>query len=727
MLASFAMMLIIGFCLTATVAGFQIQHAFPADYEGKDLLVRGNVVSLVERHEHRLSFLFDVDHAQLVKGNQEIHWAGRIRLSAYRTLPDVKAGESWQFQVRLKRSSGLMNPAGFDYEKWLFAQGIDAKGYLRKSAAHQRLMPAPWYSVNAWRASIRERITHFLVNPEHAAVVRALMIADKASVTTKQWEVFRDTGTSHLMAISGLHIALVAAGGMLLAWLVSVCFPWINHYLPRQLLGAVLGVSLATGYAMLAGLTVPTQRALLMVVVGLLLLVGRQHYTPSRILAMVLVIVLMVDPLAVLNVGFYLSFSAVAIIFWLLSRRVQARRFQVLSLQGFLSLLMLPLGFLFFGEGSLVSPIANLIAIPWVSLLVVPFSFLSVLLSYVSDRLASLVFTGLGWLLDLLMGFLQILSELPFATLDMAALPWGLSILALLGAVLILLPAGLVWRYLAVLVLFPLLFFSTPRPLEQSAFWLTVLDVGQGLAVVVQTRNKTLVYDAGDRPSERYDMGKQVVLPYLKQYAISSIDALVVSHDDRDHSGGARALAREVPIRQYYNNHESLLLQHQATVCEQSVSWVWDGVLFEFLHPNVRTRGDDNNHSCVLKVSNAQHAVLLTGDIQKSAERQLLREQAEKLRADIILMPHHGSNTSSTTEMIKAVKPTWAIASAGYRSRFKHPDHRVLSRYKKQQVNILNTATDGAIQFKLSPQKPLPEPTLYRLENARFWSRKSVN
>lgn len=712
-----------GFCLTASVADYQRSHSFDTQYEGKDLLVKGSISSLVNRHKNSLSFDFKVDKAVYLEQNRVLDWQGLIKLSAYRNLPDVKAGEDWQFKVRLKRSSGFMNPGGFDYEKWLFAQGIDAKGYLKKSSAQQRITAAPWYSINAWRASIRDKVTRLVAKDEHSAILNALMIADKSTVTQQQWEVLRSTGTSHLMAISGLHIGLVAGFGLILAYSIWWCVPALSYHIPVKLAGSIAGVMLAVFYAMLAGFTIPTQRALLMVIVALLLMAGKRHYSPSRVLALALIAVIVIDPLAVMNVGFFLSFSAVAIILWILFRSVKQARFRLLKLQGFLSLLMIPLGFLFFGEGSLVSPLANLIAIPWVSLVVVPFSFLAVLLSYLNETLAAYLFSFLSLHLDGLFILLEVLAELPKATLAMHYLPMTLGGLLIVVACVFLLPSGMIWRYAAVLVLLPVLFYSTSKP-EKGDFWFTVLDVGQGLSVVIQTQSKTLVYDTGDRPTETFDLGNMVVLPYLKHQSLTHIDALVLSHDDRDHSGGAQALFDGLAVKQLYGNRSDILLGRTAEVCQRGLSWKWEGVSFEFLHPSVTTRGNDNNHSCVLKVSNKRHSVLLTGDIQKPAERQLLKEQKEALDVDIIVMPHHGSNSSSTKRFIKAVDPEWAVASAGYRSRYRHPDYRVIKRYQKQGVQLLGTATDGAIQFKLSADSKLRLPSKYRASMRKFWSRE---
>ena len=721
--------IVIGFCLTATVASYQQSQSLDPSFEGKDFLISGSVDSLVKINDINRSFIFKVATSRLIEDAQPINFKGRIRLSVYDKSLKINAGEAWQFQVRLKRSSGFKNPNSFDYEKWLFAQGIQAKGYLRKSTQHVLLAEPPWYSINAIREAIHQNIKEVLGSSRNFALVSALILAEKKDLTKQDWEVFRTTGTSHLMAISGLHIGLVASSGLLLVWLVWWCFPRLNLLLPQRLAGGVLGVLLAVFYALLAGMTIPTQRALILVVMGLVLLVGRQYFSAYRILALTMVLVLVADPLAILNAGFYLSFTAVLVILWLLRRVVKAERFSLIKLQCFLSLLMIPLSLFFFGEGSLISPIANLIAIPWVSFVVVPLSMLSVLASFISESLASYLFQFLSLHLDALYQFLYWLAKIPAASVEMFHLPKGLLATLIIAGVILLFPVGLAWRYGAVVALLPLIFFSVPRPKQAGDFWLTVLDVGQGLSVVVQTKNHSLVYDAGDRASDSFDLGEMVVLPYLKSQSIYPLDALVISHDDRDHMGGAEAVLEGLEVKHAYGNRLGMFRAQENKLCESGMQWEWDEVIFEFIHPLKSWKGNDNNRSCVLRVRTAEHSVLLTGDIQSKAEKHLLKAhkdspQHDLLSADILLMPHHGSNTSSQKRFIQAVDPQWAIASAGYRSRFKHPAKRVVNRYKKMGVKVLSTAESGAIQFRVDPRQAIKAPLEYRREDRAFWSRK---
>ena len=726
---SFIFAILAGFLMTASLVDYQQTNSFDASHEGKDLLVRGQIDSLVKLNDFSRSFLFKVDTASLVDEAKPLDWSGLIRLSIYRSPIKVNAGETWQFQVRLKRSSGFMNPGGFDYEKWLFAQGIEAKGYLRKSEQHKRLESAPWYSINSFRESIHRKIKASLDSESSQALVSALILAEKGDISKEQWRILRATGTSHLMAISGLHIGLVASGGLLFVWLLWWCFPSLNLILPRRVAGSMLGVALAVGYALLAGMTIPTQRALIMVVLGLFSLAGKQHFSGYRILALAMMMVLAFNPLAMMNVGFYLSFSAVLIIMWLLKRVIKSGKYSLLSLQGFLSLLMIPLSLLFFGEGSLISPLANIIAIPWVSFVVVPLSMLSVLLSYLSESLAALLFEFLSWHLHAIFALLEFLSKSPMATIESLHLSTSLLVALLLCAVVILVPIGLSWRYVACLALLPMWFFSNNKPLQEGSFLLTVLDVGQGLAVVVETKNHSLVYDTGNRASDSFDLGEMVVVPYLKRQAIETVDAVVISHDDSDHMGGLGAVLEGRDVIQLYGNRLELTEVRENKLCAGGQQWEWDGVKFEFIHPIIDWQGSDNDRSCVMKVSSPEHSVLLTGDIQRKAEKQLLvmhhlRGQS-LLDADIMLMPHHGSKTSSRKSFIDAVDPKWAIASAGYRSRFKHPASKVVKRYETMGIKVLNTADSGAIQFYIGGTKKIAEPIEHRPIGRRFWSRKS--
>jgi competence protein ComEC len=726
--------IVVGFSMTAAVASYQQSQSLSPSLEGKDLLIRGSVDSLIKVNDINRSFIFKVADASLVEGEEATDFNGRIRLSVYDKSIPIKAGEEWQFQVRLKRSSGFKNPNSFDYEKWLFAQGIHAKGYLRKSTKHKLLTEPAWYSVNSLRETIHQKISETTGSSRSFALVSALILAEKSDLTAQDWEVFRTTGTSHLMAISGLHIGLVASSGLLLVWMIWWCFPSLNLVIPQRLAGGLLGVLLAVFYALLAGMTIPTQRALILVVIGLVLLVGRQYFSAYRILALTMVLVLIADPLAIMSAGFYLSFSAVLVILWLLGRVVKAERFSLIKLQCFLSFLMIPLSLFFFGEGSLISPIANLIAIPWVSFVVVPLSMLSVLTSFISEGLASYLFQFLSLHLDALYQLLTWLAKAPVASIEMFHLPMLLLATLIVAGVIILLPIGLAWRYAAAITIFPLLLFTVPKPLQEGRFWLTFLDVGQGLSVVVQTKNHSLVYDAGDRASESFDIGDLVVVPYLKSQSIKFLDALVISHDDRDHMGGAEAVLSGLKVKASYGNRLDMFGAQNNQLCESGMKWVWDDVEFEFIHPLKNWQGNDNNRSCVLRISTGEHSVLLTGDIQRKAEKHLLRvsndlsqensEQDDLLSADILLMPHHGSNTSSQKRFIKAVNPQWAIASAGYRSRFKHPAKRVVNRYQKMGVKVLNTADSGSIQFRLDPQQAIKAPSEHRRLSRGFWTRK---
>ncbi|RVU86084.1 DNA internalization-related competence protein ComEC/Rec2 [Leucothrix sargassi] len=722
---STVMLLMIGFCYAATVANLRLDNKFPSFVEGKDLLVSGKVASLVRQRDYGEVFLFDIHTAKLAETGESLPWAGQVRLNSYRNDFTVQAGESWQLQVRMKRPNGFMNPSGFDYEKWLFAEGIEASGYIRTSTDNRKLANAPWYSVNALRASIDSKI-RALMRGEALAIGRALVLAEKDKMSTQQWEVLIATGTSHLMAISGLHIGLVAGSGFLIVWALYWLFPSLALSLPRQLAGCLLGVVLATFYAMLAGFTIPTQRALIMVVVALLALMSRWHYQAIRILALALILVLLVNPLATLSVGFYLSFSAVALILWLLLRRMQEVRFKLVYLQLCLSLVMVPIGLLFFGEGSLVSPLANLIAIPWVSFVVVPFSFLAVVLSYVSESLATLVFDFVTLNLQALFALLTWLADWPKASITMQHTPTYLGLIAVVGACLIVLPRGLSWRYLAVLLLLPFCLYQVKRSGEGD-FRLTVLDVGQGLATVIETKRHTLVFDAGDKPSESFDLGKLVVTPYLQYRDIETVDRFVISHADRDHIGGAAAVLSAFDVKELVSSHKLEDYDVPTTLCRSGQSWSWDGVEFMFLHPSNKLSSNKNNHSCVLKVSSEKWSVLLTGDIERAAEKQLVKHHSEQLVADVLLMPHHGSQSSSTQAFIERVNPTYAVASAGYRSRFKHPSSNVIKRYQAIDSKVLKTANTGAITFDFVTSETEAKVTHHRQARQGFWSREIVD
>lgn len=694
-------------------------NQLPQVLEGQDIMLVGTVADVPERREDGQRFLFDAYYAS--QSAQPV-FQGRLRLAWYeQDAPLLRAGERWQLQVRGKRPNGFMNRNGFDYEKWLFAQRIGGSAYVRKSPQNQRLQEAPWWSVNALRQRLQENIASALPDSAVSGLVQGLAIACTDEVAQQQWDVLRKTGTIHLLAISGLHIGMVAALGILPVWLVWRCFPRLYLWVPRRIAAGIAGGVLATGYALLAGFNIPTQRTLVMLLVVLAGLVMRRRIPFSVIFSLAVLLVLLLDPLAPLAVGFWLSFLTVALLVFLGGRRYRHGKGMAVRMQLLLSLGIIPLTAGFFGMVSLVSPLANLLAIPLVTFLVTPLVLLGIVLSGFWSLGAVWVWSAAAWLLEGLMRVLGWLADGPLSAVYMPLLPWQWLWIAGAGFLLLWLPRGMPGRWLGALCLLPLVLYVPASPLP-GAFRLTVLDVGQGLASVVQTAGHTLVFDTGPKVSDSFDTGELVVLPWLRGQGIRQLDSLMVSHADNDHSGGAGAILAAMPVDNILVGQADTLSGYAVTLCERGQSWQWDGVSFTVLHPDKDyVDVKDNNHSCVLKVNNGSNSILLTADIERPAEQYLIRSGAD-LHADVLIVPHHGSKSSSSAAFVDAVSPSIAITTTGYRNRFHHPNPAVVRRYAARHIKLMDTLASGELSIDFSDKKNQIIIYQWRREYGHFWN-----
>jgi competence protein ComEC len=473
-------------------------------------------------------------------------------------------------------------------------------------------------------------------------------------------------------------------------------------------------------YAALAGFFVPTQRAVIMLAVAMLALLAQRNTRPLHILATALFTVLVIDPLAVLSAGLWLSFIAVALIIYTVSGRLGKLKFmwETIKLNGVMSLGLAPLTLLFFQQVSLISPVANVVAVPVISFLVVPLALLAVLLMLISDTLASGLFWLVDWLLQKLQWFFDTLAALPFAIINHAQPSlWALGF-ALLSVLILLAPRGFPARYLGLVFLLPLIFTENPKP-ATGDIKLTLLDVGQGLSVVIQTAEHWLVYDTGAKFSEDSDQGKSVLLPFLYQQGVAKLDQLVISHGDNDHIGGADSLLHGITVEKILTSVPEQLSNYQAETCNAGQSWVWDEVVFTVLSPEGKA-SSDNDNSCVLQVKSAHGTALLTGDIEANAESWLVATYGNHLTADVLIAPHHGSKTSSTRAFLQAVQPKTILIPAGYRSQYGHPHKEVLARYRELNAHYLSSADSGAIT--VSVENGAWQVQARRQTHSHYWS-----
>jgi competence protein ComEC len=746
----------ISFCVLALGLTGLRASAFVADaldpaLEGRDLVVTGVVSAMPQRGEAGLRFRLSVEAAQLE--GQPLRLPPHLYLSWYAnafadggtadasTLQPAAlvAGERWRMAVRLKAPHGASNPFGFDYELWLWEQGLQASGYVRAGAqdpAPVRLAQTGWHPVERVRQAVRERIVDRVVQRQYAGLIAALVVGDQNAIDRADWDIFRATGVAHLMSISGLHITMFAwAAALLLGWLwrrsTRLCL-WLAA--PNAaLLG---GVGLATAYALFSGWGVPSQRTILMLAsVGLLRLSGKTWPWP-QVWLLACAVVVAVDPWALLQAGFWLSFVAVGVLFASASRGaaspavvspdapdfwrtklalVLAALKSMVREQWIITLALTPLTLLLFGQVSLVGLVANALAIPWVTLVVTPLAMAGVLFSPLWD-LAALALAALS-------SYLQLLAALPFASLSLAQAPLWAGLTGVLGGVLLVLQLPLSVRLTGLPLLLPVLLWQAPRP-PVGQFDLLAADIGQGSAVIVRSANHALLYDAGPRFSRESDAGHRVLVPLLRALDLP-LDVLLLSHRDSDHSGGAPALLAmqsRAKLLSSIGDDPALSSARSVSRCVAGQHWRWDGVDFEILHPQAQDYVHQlkaNAMSCVLRVSNGAQTALLTGDIEAEQEAQLV--VAQPLKLDVLVVPHHGSKSSSSAAFLDATQPRIALVQAGYRNRFGHPAQSVLVRYRERGIRVLDSPRCGAASWQ--SERP-NEVKCQRQQAMHYWQHR---
>ncbi len=706
-----------GICWAQIHANRYLEHVLPEEFAGKDIVITGYISDIPVTAETVQRFILDIEafNAKDYPGPAP----ERLKLSWYYGEP-VRAGEMWQLNVRLKPPHGFMNPGGFDYEAWLFQNGIHATGYVRKSELNRKLRPAGLFDDTAGRQRIAEKISSMLDGSVFTGFVAALAVGDRSAIDPRQWDVLINTGTNHLMAISGLHIGLAAAFGY---WLCRRLIPArVMQMIPAQHAAMTAAVIVALIYAMLAGFAIPTQRAVLMLVcvAGASLL--RRTTRPRDVLSVALLLVLLWDPAAVMSAGFWFSFLAVAVIFHALTGRMaQSRWLKWGWMQIVIALALFPLSLFLFQQASLVSPLANLFMVPYVSLLVVPLVLLGILTLPLSSAVAAVLFSGAGSLFQFIWPLLQCLSDFPYSHWLKATPGVFMTVMALLGVGILLAPRIRYWRAAGAILIVPALMWQ-PEPPQTGAYELNVLDVGQGLAIVIRTHSHTLVYDTGARFSHRLDSGEAVLLPFLTHEGVETVDLLMISHGDGDHIGGAASLLKAYPQTPVLGQGIDELSAPRLKLCEAGQRWSWDGVEFTMLHPDGATYTATNNRSCVLKVKGEGGSVLIPGDIEQQVEAGLLQSNRDRLEADILIAPHHGSKSSSSMSFIEAVSPKIVIFAAGYRNRYQFPKPQIVTRFAMLGSKMYTSGDAGAIRIVVHPQLGITDVESFRDSHRKYWN-----
>jgi competence protein ComEC len=743
--------MLLGYAWAALLAHAVLAPRLDPAFEGRDVVIEGIVDDLPHRFAQGVRFNFAVQRTLTpgltVPPEIALSWyaAGNGAAGTVTDVPpqgappaDVRPGERWRLTVRLQRPHGNANPGGFDYEAWLLEQGVRATGYVRagpNDAGSRRLdafVASPAAIVGRARAFLRGRIEQALAGQEYAAVIVALVIGDQRGVKQSDWQVFNTTGVSHLMSISGLHITMIAGlGALAVAWLWRRSFftgAALPLRLPAQKAAALAGALVALAYVALAGFGVPAQRTLVMLsVVALALWTGRLTGA-SHVLCAALGAVLLLDPWAVLWPGFWLSFGAVAAMLFAGQGRIVREPGGARSslraagrTQWAVTCGLVPLTMLLFGQVSLVSPIANAVAIPLVEFVVTPLALAGSLLP------APLC----GWLLALahaalagLAALLRVLAGLPGAVWRAPEPDAWTFVLALGGTLWLLMPRGWPHRWTGAVAWLPLLARLPDVPVP-GTFRVTAFDVGQGMALLVETPGHRLLYDTGPGYAPGADGGSRVILPYLRMRGIAALDGMVVSHGDQDHTGGALAVLEGVHVGWVTSSlgaaHPIVRAAGRHVRCAAGQRWTWDGVAFEMLHPRQDSYADDgiktNARSCVLRVSNGRTAMLLAGDIEAPQEARLLLGDA-RLDADVLLAPHHGSGTSSTAAFLGAVHPTVGVFQVGWRNRYHHPKAAVYARYGALGIRRLRTDEAGAVTLDFGAAVTASG---FRTTHARYW------
>lgn len=716
----------LGFCYAAWQAERRLADTLPDAWQGRDIALIGVVTEMPRVHERGLRFAFTVEQVK----TPEAYVPRHLQLATYDAgrpeALDIHAGQRWQLTVRLKQPHGSSNPHGFDFEAWALERNLRATGYVYAKGDNRLLGVAEGslaLVIERLRETVRARFHKTLGDAPHAGILVALAIGDQASITQEEWQLFTRTGVNHLMSISGLHITLLASLFFALTYWLWRRSARLTLLFPARKAAALAGLLAACAYTLLSGFEIPAQRTLYMLATFAVMLLLSRNVAVSQLLAAALLAVLLLDPWAVLAPGFWLSFGAVALIFYVTANRYRTRHWllEYGRVQWAMTLGLIPPLLAWFQQLSLLSPLANAFAIPLVSFVVVPLTLLGTLpplewMLYLAHQAMALTL----WML-------QLLDGLPLAVWTQhAPPPWAIAS-GMLGALWLLAPRALPLRGLGLVLMLPL-FLNAPPPPAQGSARITIFDVGQGLAVAVQTHKHALLYDAGPDFSGEADSGNRILVPALRGMGIGRLDTLVLSHDDSDHIGGAASVMQSLPVGQVMTSlpatHPVLQQATRYEPCLDGQQWEWDGVRFDMLHPaaiaDETGKARDNDSSCVLRISIGEQHVLLTGDIEQASESRLLQQHEEALLATLLVAPHHGSKSSSSPAFIAAVSPQYVVFTSGYRNRFGHPQPQVVERYLDADAEPFRSDRDGALLIEMNAHGLTLER--YRATHRRYWT-----
>lgn len=677
-------------------------------------------VGLRPNQQNKLNFVAATAMPCLSKG---------ARLQSFYPSQDWKVGAKYELQGKIKSPRASLQFKGFDLEQYWMSQGISGTLQLQSEPVYVQKS----HSLNLLKSlkQLRLNTSNWLIQTNGTSNQTALLVAlisgDQGLLAPEDRQVFTDTGIAHLVAISGLHITLLALAAGRLFSLIWRQNQSLLQYASPQVMGAWFGLIFAVAYGLASGWAVPAQRTVWMLGILYLFRLTGLGLSAWNVWGLALLIVLFLDPWAILDIGCLLSFGAVAILIFAhtSSHCVYKPQFagiqEAIRGQYAITIGLIPLCWSVFNQQSLISPVANALSIPWMSFVSTPIAILGALtrqdwLVFLADYSLDIQHIWLGWF-----------SELSWATVPVSEPSWWALAFIGLGCVVLLLPQGLLPRWLGLSLIF-VVFIPKPLP-EYGEVWVNVHDVGQGSAVTIQTRHHVLLFDTGPAFTPSASAGRRVLWPFYQNKGISQLDALWVSHDDNDHSGGAPFLVEQMTIGKlaspFSKDHPLIKQASQkeitTTNCHQTKNWTWDGVLFEPIGLPVDQFNNDNNKSCLLRISTGHNSLLLTGDIQADAEHWLLNHRHDLLESSILFVPHHGSRTSSAREFIAAVNPEIAIVQAGWKNQFKHPHPEVLSRYATEAIGVYSTAQLGALRLQIGPDSRSIKLDCSRFSLRRYW------
>ena len=715
----------LGFALGQWHAGEVVRATVPLALDRETATLVAEIEELPIIDEGGLRFVATVERAPksfefLVKQQIRVQWYAKPGEDVAPYAERFRVGQTWELPLQMRMPRSVINEGGFDSEKSAFAKRIVGTGRLKD--LDDAVLLRSKESMFSWRQQSSARIGSSVTSPS-SRFVRALALGDTRGISQDDWQILRNDGLTHLIAISGSHVGFVAVFFALFGKLLVLGWPRLTHLIPMHGLMAVLGVVGGVGYAILTGSEVPTVRTAMMLVVIAISILARRSVSAFDTLGAVAFVMVAWDPMAVMTAGFWLSFLGVG---WLMAVMPPLGAVGGMKLflqtQWVATLGLMPLGVLLFGQVSAAGSLANLLAVPWWSCVVVPLSLLGTGVDAVWSGGGVWIWNLAAWCFDLTWPLFVWLSKQSGAMFFLPTLMTVGLVMGLLAALVLTLPSRTPGRWLGVVLTLPMLWPYLPRP-SQGDVSMRVIDVGQGLSVFMQTASHNFLYDVGPAKTPGRDEGELSVLPTLRAMGVSTVDLLMLSHGDKDHAGGFEAVKRGVHVIDAQAPLGSGV--RDVALCHRGQEWIWDGVKFEVLWPLPDTPYLANDSSCVVKVTARNATVLLTGDIGVDPERELIAMDGEKLKSDVVTVPHHGSESSSSEEFIAAVKPKLALAGTGFKNQFRHPRPVIVKRWLEGGAVFDETAKEGAMRVVLNGSKSLQSglrderQTLWDAENPR--------